>query len=187
MTHRTSLNKGEGLNTTEGQYSVRVLKDSLVFSAAHFITFNGNICERLHGHNWRVEAEIHGPLDENQYVFDFIALRDGMKSIVDQLDHSVLLPASHSQIKVSVSSDQTEVTASFEKRRWVFPFEDCRILPIANTTAELIAKWIADSFLNSISPEQRRTVGMLRVSVEENFGQWADYRVQPNQAGLTRE
>ncbi|MEZ5948126.1 MAG: 6-carboxytetrahydropterin synthase [Planctomycetaceae bacterium] len=34
-------------------YRVRVTKDHLVFSAAHFITFNGTICERLHGHNWR--------------------------------------------------------------------------------------------------------------------------------------
>lgn len=159
------------------RYSVRVMKDSLVFSAAHFITFNGSICERLHGHNWRVEAEIEGPLDENQYVFDFIALRDGMKSIVDQLDHSVLLPASHPQIRIAVSPEQHEVTATFEKRRWVFPFEDCRILPVSNTTAELIARWIAESFLNGISSAQRSAIEMLRVSVEENFGQWADYRV----------
>lgn len=54
-------------------FGVRVIKDGLVFSAAHFITFNGNICERLHGHNWRVEAAIEGELDENCYVFDFIA------------------------------------------------------------------------------------------------------------------
>jgi 6-pyruvoyltetrahydropterin/6-carboxytetrahydropterin synthase len=39
-------------------YHVRVTKDYLVFSAAHFITYNGNICERLHGHNYRVAAEV---------------------------------------------------------------------------------------------------------------------------------
>ncbi|MCA9020156.1 MAG: 6-carboxytetrahydropterin synthase, partial [Planctomycetaceae bacterium] len=61
------------------RYQVRVTKDHLVFSAAHFITFNGNICERLHGHNWRVAAELTGPLDENGYVFDFIALRDQLQ------------------------------------------------------------------------------------------------------------
>ena len=65
--------------TTE-RYRVRVTKDHLVFSAAHFITFNGNICERLHGHNWRVAVEVAGPLDENSYVFDFIALRDGPRN-----------------------------------------------------------------------------------------------------------
>ena len=57
-------------------YCVRMAKDYLVFSAAHFITYDGDVCERLHGHNYRVTAEIHGQLDENQYVIDFIVLRD---------------------------------------------------------------------------------------------------------------
>ena len=61
-------------NRSGETYGVRVTKDTLVFSAAHFITFNGTVCERIHGHNWRVEAAIEGPLDDNHYVFDFIAL-----------------------------------------------------------------------------------------------------------------
>ena len=73
-------------------YHVRLEKEHLIFSAAHFITFNGNICERLHGHNYRVFAEVHGPLDENAYVIDFIALRDTLKEIVNELDHHMLLP-----------------------------------------------------------------------------------------------
>jgi len=35
-------------------YRVRLDKEQHVFSAAHFITFNGDVCERLHGHNYRV-------------------------------------------------------------------------------------------------------------------------------------
>ncbi|MGH7129220.1 MAG: 6-carboxytetrahydropterin synthase, partial [Planctomycetaceae bacterium] len=42
---------------TDDTYRVRVTKDHLVFSAAHFITFAGNVCERLHGHNWRTAVE----------------------------------------------------------------------------------------------------------------------------------
>ena len=56
------------------RYSVRLSKDYLVFSAGHFITYAGDVCERLHGHNYQVVAEVHGPLDENQYVVDFIAI-----------------------------------------------------------------------------------------------------------------
>ena len=52
------------------------------------------MCERLHGHNYRVWAEVEGPLDENQYVIDFIALRDALKTITDELDHHMLLPTS---------------------------------------------------------------------------------------------
>ena len=73
-------------------FSVRLAKEHHVFSAAHFITFAGNVCERLHGHNYRVKVEVFGPLDENHYVIDFIALRDELKKITDGLDHRMLLP-----------------------------------------------------------------------------------------------
>ena len=42
------------------RYKVRVTKDSLVFSSGHFITFNGDHCERIHGHNYRVAVEVEG-------------------------------------------------------------------------------------------------------------------------------
>jgi 6-pyruvoyltetrahydropterin/6-carboxytetrahydropterin synthase len=153
------------------QYKVRVTKDHLAFSAAHFITFNGNICERLHGHNWRVAAELTGPLDENGYVFDFIALRDQLQKIVDALDHCVLLPTGHQKIKVSEEND--EIQATFEKRRWVFPKEDCILLPVENTTAELIAHWIGQQLLTVIGSHASNQIELLQIEVEENFGQWA--------------
>lgn len=150
------------------KFRVRVTKDHLVFSAAHFITFNGNICERLHGHNWRTAVELVGPLDENCYVFDFIALRDAMQKIVNELDHRVLLPTKHAQIRVR--SDEHEVTATFESRRWVFPREDCILLPVENTTAEEIAAWIGARLRDVVRGQNIETI---QVEVEENFGQWA--------------
>ena len=68
------------------QFRVQLQKESMVFSAAHFITFNGDVCERLHGHNYRVAAEVFGPLDENHYVVDFIALRDTLKALADSVE-----------------------------------------------------------------------------------------------------
>ena len=152
-------------------FSVRVTKDHLVFSAAHFITFNGTICERLHGHNWRVAVEVDGALDENRYVFDFIALRDAVQKLVGELDHRVLLPTEHAAIRVV--ADEREVTATFEERRWVFPREDCLLLPVINTTAEEIAHWIGLRLLEAIRLQTGHSVHTLRVEVEENFGQWA--------------
>ena len=155
-------------------WRVRVTKDHLVFSAAHFITFNGNICERLHGHNWRAAVELTGSLDENQYVFDFIALRDAMQSIVNALDHRVLLPTLHDAI--SVTESEREVQASFQDSRWVFPREDCVLLPIKNTTAELIARWIGEQLRPTVEQHPGAAVTMMQVEVEENFGQWAIYQ-----------
>lgn len=151
------------------QYHVKMKKDYLVFCAAHFITFNGNICERLHGHNYRVAVEVHGPLDENQYVIDFIALRDTMKAIVDELDHRVLLPTSHPLIRVETVDD--EVRARFETRRWIFPREDCVLLPVANTTAELIARYIGQRLSDALEAKAARRPSRLVVEVDECEGQ----------------
>ncbi len=152
-------------------FRVRVTKDHLVFSAAHFITFNGNICERLHGHNWRTAVEIRGELDENQYVFDFIALRDGLQKIVMELDHHMLLATQHPTIAILETDHEVEVT--FEEKRWIFPREDCVLLPIENTTAEKIAAWIGQRLKSDLLSSVDHPLATLQVEVEENFGQWA--------------
>ncbi|MCH2581997.1 MAG: 6-carboxytetrahydropterin synthase [Planctomycetes bacterium] len=57
------------------KYTVRVSKDYLGFSAAHFIVFGNNLCERLHGHNYQVAAEIEDELKADHLVFDFIEFK----------------------------------------------------------------------------------------------------------------
>ena len=150
-------------------YWVRVSKDYLVFSAAHFITFNGDVCERLHGHNYRVTAEVFGPLDENHYVVDFIALRDALHAIVLELDHHMLLPTSHPQIRVT--ADETSVEAVFEDRRWVFPRCDCILLPVPNTTTELLARYIGRRLLDDLEAKTGVRPERLRIAVDECEGQ----------------
>jgi len=152
------------------QYHVRLTKDFLVFSAAHFITFSGNICERLHGHNYRVAAEVYGPLDENHYVIDFIALRDTLRELVLELDHHVLLPDRHQTIRV-VTGEQS-VEATFEDRRWVFPRGDCVILPVENTTAELLARYLGQRLLDALQSRYGVRAQRVRMEVDECEGQW---------------
>lgn len=158
------------MNPTQ-TFSVDVTKDHLVFSAAHFITIGENLCEHLHGHNWRVAAFVEGTLDENCYVFDFIALRDSLQSLVDLLDHRMLLPTRHPQIKVSAGEREVEVT--YADRRWIFPREECILLPIQQTTAELLAQWLGQQLLKNL---ETGNLTSLTVKVEENFGQWAGCR-----------
>ncbi len=155
----------------DSTYRVSLEKEQLVFSAAHFITFAGNICERLHGHNYRVKCEVHGALDENEYVVDFIALRDTLAAIVGDLDHRMLLPTNHPTIRVTRTGD--EVVVTFEQKRWVFPTDDCVLLPIANTTAELLASYIGQQLLSRMEPQHLATTDKIVIWVDENHGQWA--------------
>jgi 6-pyruvoyltetrahydropterin/6-carboxytetrahydropterin synthase len=160
--------------STPDSFRVQLQKEQLVFSAAHFITFAGDICECLHGHNYGVKAEVEGPLDENQYVIDFIAFRDNLAEIVKRLDHHVILPTQHPLIHVQQTDG--EVVTTFRDKRWVFPSEDCMLLPIGNTTAELLAWWIANQ-LKSRLKERVPNLHWLEVSVDENHGQWGHCRI----------
>lgn len=160
---------------TTAQYRVDLTKESFVFSAAHFITFAGNICERLHGHNYGVRVCVEGPLDENRYVVDFIALRDAILSITTHWDHHVLLPTQHEAIKVS--REANEVIARFENRRWVFPDEDCILLPVINTTAEELARVLAEELIAKTSDKFGDAISVIEVAVDENHGQWGVCRM----------
>ncbi len=168
-------NENKMATTDIPKFRVLLQKEQLVFSSAHFITFAGDICECLHGHNYGLRAEVEGNLDENRYVIDFIAFRDALSELVKQLDHHVLLPTTHPMIHVDEQID--EVTVRFRKKRWVFPREDCMLLPIANTTAEEIAWWIATQLKKKLYPQIGPRLSMLEVSVDENHGQWGSCRL----------
>lgn len=153
-------------------YHVRIAKAEHVFSAAHFITFDGH-CERLHGHNYHVAAEFHGPLDASHLVIDFLFVRDKLREIVKTLDHYVLLPTQHPQLRVE--DDGRAVTVTLGEKRWMFPSGDCRLLPVANTTAELLAAYIGQQLLAALG-EHARSVDCLQVELDECDGQIAVWR-----------
>ena len=151
-------------------YHVKIEKERLVFSAAHFITYNGDTCEPLHGHNYHVAVEVCGPLDENQYVIDFIVLRDAIQEIVDGLDHQMLLPTEHPTIAVQLEGQEVEVTHG--DRRWVFPASDCVLLPLANTTAELLARYLGLRLLDALEKKLGSRPTDVQIAVDECDGQW---------------
>jgi 6-pyruvoyltetrahydropterin/6-carboxytetrahydropterin synthase len=151
------------------KFHVRIAKAEHVFSAAHFITFGGH-CERLHGHNYHVAAEVYGSLDDNCLVVDFLLVRDKLRNIAIELDHYVLLPTQHAQIRVD--DNGREVTATWNDRRWTFPSGDCRLLPLANTTSELLAAYIGGKLQAALTAAGAKFDG-LKIEVDECDGQIA--------------
>lgn len=155
------------------RFRVRVTKDHLVFCSGHFISYEGDKCERLHGHNYRVAVEVEGELDENFYVFDFIALKHRTKEITDTLDHRMMLATQNPFIRVQ--EDPRRIHVTYGDREWVFPRDDCVLLPIENTTAELLARYIGQRLLEALRQQHKFTPLILRAEVEENIGQSARY------------
>jgi 6-pyruvoyltetrahydropterin/6-carboxytetrahydropterin synthase len=111
-------------------------------------------------------------------VVDFIAVQDALKRIVDALDHRMLLPTDHPAIHVAeapgTGGQADEVVVAYDNRRWVLPRQDCVLLPVANTTAELVARYIADELRGALGDKLAQADRLL-VAVDECDGQWGVY------------
>lgn len=156
-----------------GEFRVSVTKDYLVFASAHFITFAGHRCEGLHGHNYRARVTIDGALDpESWFVFDFVLLKQIMRRLCDAIDHKVLLPLENP--KIQIADDGESVRVAYEgKPRYVFPRSDCALLPVPNTTVEMLAELLTDRLRAELEALGARGLTAIEMEVEENFGQSA--------------
>ena len=163
-----------------GEFRVSVNKDYLVFASAHFITFAGHRCEGLHGHNYRVSVTIEGRLNEEAwFVFDFVELKRIMRKLCDEIDHLVLLPTESDRVQVSERDDNVHVSVD-GRPRYVFPRRDCALLPIPNTTVEMLAEMLIDRLRVALTDAGASGVTAIEMEVEENFGQSATCRVRLN-------
>ncbi|MBN1797143.1 MAG: 6-carboxytetrahydropterin synthase QueD [Spirochaetales bacterium] len=61
------------------------------FSAAHYLAGHKGKCEKLHGHNYRVQVSATAQeLNDQGMVIDFGILKNELKKILENLDHSFL-------------------------------------------------------------------------------------------------
>ncbi|MBN2332059.1 MAG: 6-carboxytetrahydropterin synthase QueD [Deltaproteobacteria bacterium] len=61
------------------------------FAAAHNLLNYCGQCEKLHGHNWKIEVHIKGnTLDKSGMMLDFKVLKQYTEEIIQSLDHSYL-------------------------------------------------------------------------------------------------
>ncbi len=154
-------------------FRIEVSKDYTVFAAAHFVSYDGDQVEPLHGHNYRAAAGIEGELAGDSYLTNFTVLKQALRNICDQLDHRLLLPTGNPLVRIAREGEAFVVQAGGKDYR--FPAADVVQLPIANTTSELLAEWISAQV-----EQQLRAAGAIRpglraltVQVDESFGQGA--------------
>ena len=69
-------------------YELKIITD---FAAAHQLRNSRGGCEKLHGHNWRVEVFLSGNrLNEGGLLIDFRDVKTAANKILEDLDHSYL-------------------------------------------------------------------------------------------------
>ncbi len=71
---------------------VRLIKD-FQFEAAHRLPMvdPDHKCFRLHGHSFKIEVEVTGPIDETRgWLVDYSDIGRAFQPLMDQLDHNYL-------------------------------------------------------------------------------------------------
>ncbi len=160
----------------QSTFRVQVSKDYLVLASAHFITFRGHQCETLHGHNYRVGVAVEGSVDaEAFFVLDFSILKQIARRFVDEIDHKVLLPTQNPKLAYHEDGNRLRVDY-FGEPTYVFPRRDCALLPIQNSTAEMLAQYLGTRVREELIGGGYTHLTLLELEVEENYGQSATYR-----------
>jgi len=156
-------------------FSIEVAKDYFNFASAHFLIFANGQREPLHGHNYQVSVRMEGELDRAGVVLDFISFKPLVKKICDSLDHRTLIQAASTEIKVHRRAREVELR--YKKQKMILPRQDVILLPLANTSTELLAEHVADQIRKRVRQEFPRTrIRFLEVGVEEARGQRGLYR-----------
>jgi len=70
------------------KYTLKVLAD---FASAHTLRGYPGACSRMHGHNWKVEAEVEATtLNDIGMAIDFKEIKTAVRAIAAELDHYYL-------------------------------------------------------------------------------------------------
>ena len=157
------------------RFSIEVAKDYFNFASAHFLIFANGRRESLHGHNYQVSVALEGELDHAGVVLDFITFKPLVKQICDDLDHRTLIQTKSPIIKVNQRAREVEII--YKKQRLVLPRSDVILLPLTNTSTELLAEHVAKQIRRRLRQKFPATnVTYMEVSVEEARGQRGIYR-----------
>ena len=156
------------------RFSIEVAKDYFNFASAHFLIFANGRREPLHGHNYQVAVAMEGELDRAGVVLDFITFKPLVKQVCDALDHRTLIPTNSSAIQVRKNAQEVEIL--YKKQKLLLPRGDVILLPIANTSTELLAEYLARQIKRKVRQNFSATIRYMEVAVEEARGQRGIFR-----------
>ncbi len=156
---------------------VSVAKEYLSFSSAHFIALPGHQCEALHGHNYRVGVTVDGGIGaDGAFVVDFGVIKGIVRPLVQEIDHRVLLPAANPRVRCEEAGDELRVV--YQGRvRFVFPRTNCVLLPVEETSAELLAGYFARRVAEALRAGGVTHLTAVEIEVEESPGQSGSCRL----------
>ncbi|UCE36803.1 MAG: 6-carboxytetrahydropterin synthase [Thermoplasmata archaeon] len=137
------------------------------FSACHFIPGHDK-CARLHGHIYAIHARVFGEQSESGMVWDFITLKNALRSLAEELDHRVLIPGECKDIEIDIGDD---LKVKVGEKNYQFPLDDVVVMDIALASAEELAGFILKRLISLV--EVPKNVNAIEIGIDEGKGQGA--------------
>ncbi len=171
-------------------FEVNVFKETFKFNAAHFVAYPG-FRERLHGHEYRLKVRLLGSrvIGQDGYVLDFGDVKAVTKKVCKNLNEYFLCPMYSPVIQITkIKGDNDGEDGRIESielncedgSKFVFPREDCALLPIAHSTAEELAIHLWGEILLGLDSKflLKRGIHTMEVTCAEAVGQEAVFRME---------
>lgn len=117
---------------------------------------------------------LHGLLIVAVAVVAQAVLKKLLGSICERLDHRMLLPTNNPSLVVV--EETSSITVRHGEKTYLFPKEDVVVLPIPNTTAEILASWIGQRLEAALAAYG--LTDLTELEIEETVGQRAFWRKQ---------
>ena len=152
-------------------FSVSIGKEHLCFTAAHFIAFKG-FREPLHGHTYRAEVKMSGPVGPDGYVVDFLVLKKIAEEECQQLHFTTLLPEHSDCLRIAADSERVRVACE-DGAQFSFPRQDVCLLPIVHSSSEEIAQYLIARLRARLSEAGGNSIETIEVLIEDIPGQVA--------------
>jgi 6-pyruvoyltetrahydropterin/6-carboxytetrahydropterin synthase len=136
------------------------------FSASHIIPGHDK-CGRLHGHNYSVSVRLYGSKSAEGIIFDFVELKERLRTILDELDHRLLLPTLNDKMKIEVCGTTVEV--GIGNKSYKFPKEDVVLLDLNVISAEELGDYIVTRLIGDL--KNSKNIVEIEIGIEEVIGQ----------------
>lgn len=146
------------------------------FSACHFL-IGFDKCERLHGHNYTVIANLTYSKENLTSTIDFRIINAAIKQELSKLNQKILLPNDSSKIHIqsSKAGNNWEIVVNGNKS-YSFPKKDTVILDgIKQTTIESLAFYLHQKLCSWLKKYHPGIINILDITVAENLGNRVTY------------
>lgn len=150
--------------------TIKLAKEYMKFSAAHFTIFSAQERERLHGHNFNVSAEIVAPVDDDGLAFSYRIYKDKLEACCRRLDEYVLIPRESPYLDIEEDAEHYRIR--FQNETMFFLKSDTLLLPIRNSTVEEYSFYLLNCLLAASSDLTGLDIHKIRIEVSSGPGQW---------------